>query len=554
MSNRIAKYRQLLAPAAVWAILVAAAFVAARTVQSTRSWFILTLEILLLAVVLLVAARMLIRRRDQQIAQALTGLARGGGASLDPAASIEEALDQFDTALTDKRAKLEAETERRLAIEKTLQDTEQRYVMAIQGANDGLWEWDLTADAIYVSPRWLSMLGLSAAEAPNSVQAWRERLHPEDRARVEAELAAHCAGSSDRFASEHRLLRGDGSVCWVHARATALRHASGRPYRVVGLDTDITHIKRVENILRHVAEGTSGTSGSEFFRSLVKHFALATQVRQVFVTECVDLPPTRVRALACWDRGQFINEEYDLAPTPCKRVIEEGKPYFIPTDLAKLFPNELAYGFKSYLGVPIFDGHQRVVGHLVFKDEAPMDDRMLMDAVYRIFTTRAGVEMQRVQEQKALLEIASQMSGLDLRGSERVLVKNFATLMNAREAFLTEHVDYPVTRVRAIVYWNAGTIATDVEYDLAGNPCELVYGQGEVLYVPKDVAERWPLEKQYGRASYLGIPCSDESGRTIGHLACFDDQPMRAEPPDPTLINFFRERATQVVRQRQTPK
>jgi hypothetical protein len=266
------------------------------------------------------------------------------------------------------------------------------------------------------------------------------------------------------------------------------------------------------------------------------------------MTECVDSPPTRVRTLACWEDGHFSDDEYELAPTPCKKVIEDGVSCFIPRHLMTEFPNELPYGFNSYLGIPIFGSHRKVLGHLVFKDKREMDESMLLDSVYRIFTARAGGEMERSHEQQILLDIAQGLPTLS--GADRLsgLVRNFAQFMGAREAFITECLDWPVTRVKALVYWNAGQVMTNVEYDIAGNPCEEVFGKGERLHYPKAVGVRWPLELPLGRESYLGIPCHDLEGRIIGHLACFDDTAMNDEVPDEGALKLFGECASAELR------
>ncbi len=236
--------------------------------------------------------------------------------------------------------------------------------------------------------------------------AWKERIHPDDLAQFEVALQRHLQAETLRLESEHRVIHKDGTYRWVLSRAMALRHASGAPYRMLGLDTDTSQFKYVEEVLMHVAQGTANTTGEEFFRQLVQHFAEALRVRVAFVTRCVDTPPTRIRSVAWWDAGKFLEKEYSLEPTPCKKVIEEGVPCSIPQGLPSLFPNEQASGLQSYLGIPIFDSRRKVLGHLVFKDDKKMESSILMDSVYQIFTVRAGVEMERMERQHRLLEIA----------------------------------------------------------------------------------------------------------------------------------------------------
>ncbi len=484
----------------------------------------------------------------RRLRPALTALRAATPGYAEAAADASTEMAQRAQVLAQQAARSAAAladaTNARRAAEQALHESQERYALAVRAAEDGLWEWHTATDVLYLSPRWESMLGFAEGELPPVFATWLERIHPSDRPTVQRALEAHVAGASTRFESEHRVVHKDGSARWVFARGTALRNASGKTYRMICLDSDITQYKRIEATLQHVAAGTANVTGAEFYRALVEHFAQALDVAEVFVTECIDQPPTRVRTLACWERGTFIQEEYDLAPTPCKVVFDTKQRYFVPRDLAMHFPNELPYGFVSYLGVPILSSHGFVLGHLVIKDDKPMDEGVLMEAVYRIFTARAGVEMQRSAREKSLLRAAHGLSAIsDARQRLAALVSDFSKYCGAREAFITQCLDDPPTRVRALCYWHDGATSFDVEYDLAGNPCEQVYGDGKALYWPKLLGERWPLEREFNRESYLGLPLKDAaSGRVLGHLACCDSQSMAEEAPDADALALFTER------------
>ena len=442
-------------------------------------------------------------------------------------------------------AALDAEKQARLAAEKALKETEERYTLAVRGANDGLWEWDFATDTMYLSPRWRGMLGFGEHEMAGSLASWRERIHEEDRPSVEHALQTHIDSITARFESQHRLVHKDGSERWVLSRGMALRHANGRAYRMIGLDADMTFYKRMEVVMQHIAAGTANAVGMEFYRALVMHFAQALNVSEAFVTECVDQPPTRLRMLACWERGQFVDEEYELASTPCKVVFDTKERYFVPRDLGIHFPNELAYGFVSYLGMPILDSRGHMLGHLVFKDDKPMDESILMDAIYRIFTTRAGAEMERSARETELLLVVEGFKALASREERmQALVAGFARYMGAREAFIAQCLDDPPTRARALCYWNNGVVSHNIDYDLAGNPCESVYRDGQALYWPKQLAERWPLERNFNRDSYFGLPLIDQNtGRVLGHLVCCNDKPLNEQAPPKGIYNLFTQRA-----------
>lgn len=134
-----------------------------------------------------------------------------------------------------------------------LKDSEERYALAMRGANDGLWDWDLRSNEMYFSPRWNSMLGLEEVGATLSEKEWLDRVHPEDRDRVRREIEAHLTGRTPAFTSEHRVLHRDGSYRWMLGRGLGVRDESGRAYRMAGSLTDITERKRAEEALLHNA-------------------------------------------------------------------------------------------------------------------------------------------------------------------------------------------------------------------------------------------------------------------------------------------------------------
>jgi PAS domain S-box-containing protein len=318
------------------------------------------------------------------------------------AAAEQRAQAQRDAVELSDAARSSAEAERRAA--------EERALLVLRGSQDGLWECDLASGAMEFSPRWKGMLGLAPHEIGNDRAAWLARVHVDDRAGLEAALARHLAGADARFEHELRLVHGDGSVRNVLSRAVALHDERGRPSRLVGLDTDVTRLKRVQTVLEAVADGTAGAFGEEFFRAMVRHFARALEVDRAFITECADEPVTRVRTLAVWSKqaGHTDNFEYALAGTPCAEVVGEGgRTCFHREGVSKLFPRER--GVESFLGLPIIASDGRMLGHLAFFDSRPRSDDMLVDSIFRIFIARAAAEMERIQA-VGRLQLGSRMA------------------------------------------------------------------------------------------------------------------------------------------------
>jgi diguanylate cyclase (GGDEF)-like protein/PAS domain S-box-containing protein len=124
--------------------------------------------------------------------------------------------------------------------EEALRESEERYALAAQGANDGLWDWNLADNVIYFSPRWKIMLGYQENEIGDRPEEWLDRIHVADRERVKEEIAAHQRGLTPHFESENRVQHKDSSFRWMLSRGLAIHDASGKALRMAGSQTDIT--------------------------------------------------------------------------------------------------------------------------------------------------------------------------------------------------------------------------------------------------------------------------------------------------------------------------
>lgn len=124
-----------------------------------------------------------------------------------------------------------------------LRTSEERFSLAMQGANDGLWDWNLTEDTIYLSPRWLGMLGYEPDALSGRPDIWEKLLSPQDLDRFLELLHDYIAGSAESFSAEYRLRHRDGSWVDVLSRALLIRE-NGKAVRVVGTHVDISDRKR----------------------------------------------------------------------------------------------------------------------------------------------------------------------------------------------------------------------------------------------------------------------------------------------------------------------
>lgn len=141
----------------------------------------------------------------------------------------------------------------RKQVEEALRESQERYALALQGANDGLWDWNLRTNQIYFSPRWKSMLGYEEPEVGTSPDEWFNRMHPDETNWLQAQITAHLEGQTPHLEIEHRMRHRDGSYRWMLSRGFAVRDNHQKAYRMAGSQTDITERKQAEHQLLHHA-------------------------------------------------------------------------------------------------------------------------------------------------------------------------------------------------------------------------------------------------------------------------------------------------------------
>jgi len=132
----------------------------------------------------------------------------------------------------------------RHASEALLEKSRERFAMAAEGANDGIWDWDLEANRLYFSSRWKEMLGYGEDEIGNTFIAWRDLLHPEDLGRFLSSWADFMESGGERMQIEYRMQCKDGRYNWILCRGLVNRDEHNRPVRLSGSHTDIS--KRVQ--------------------------------------------------------------------------------------------------------------------------------------------------------------------------------------------------------------------------------------------------------------------------------------------------------------------
>ncbi|MBI5616185.1 MAG: EAL domain-containing protein [Gammaproteobacteria bacterium] len=141
----------------------------------------------------------------------------------------------------------------RAKADRALRASEQRYALAVAGANDGIWDWNLREREVYFSSRWKAILGYADNEIADRIEEWFDRVDQRDRETFENALNLHLEGRIGFFECEYRMITKGGDVRWVSSRGLAVRDENGQSQRMAGSMTDITRRKQTEARLLHEA-------------------------------------------------------------------------------------------------------------------------------------------------------------------------------------------------------------------------------------------------------------------------------------------------------------
>jgi diguanylate cyclase (GGDEF)-like protein/PAS domain S-box-containing protein len=170
-------------------------------------------------------------------------------------ATYEIDLEATALGVTDFLVKQEldgAELERSIRYAISHQKAE-RYALAVRAASDGIWDWDLDGDRVYLSARWHAILGLPEEPRHDRPSAWFDLVEPDDLPRLRSAITAHLEGRDPHLECEYRIRHADGGWRWVMTRGLAIRSVDGTPTRIAGSLSDMTDRRITQLRLEHDA-------------------------------------------------------------------------------------------------------------------------------------------------------------------------------------------------------------------------------------------------------------------------------------------------------------
>ncbi|MEI6900151.1 MAG: PAS domain S-box protein [Bacteroidota bacterium] len=143
----------------------------------------------------------------------------------------------------------------RIKATEELRISEERWKYALEGASDGVWDWDITSNRVFYSKQWKTMLGYSESEIGDGLDEWSKRVHPDEIEEVLLLVNQHLKGETEYYKCEHRVLTKWGNYLWILDEGKVIsRDKDGNPVRAIGTHKNITSQKKIESELRKSEE------------------------------------------------------------------------------------------------------------------------------------------------------------------------------------------------------------------------------------------------------------------------------------------------------------
>ncbi len=451
-----------------------------------------------------------------------------------------------------------------------LQHSEARWQFALEGAGDGIWDWNMETDRVFYSPQWKTMLGYTVEEISDTINEWSSRIHPEDKEQCYGALQDHFNAKTATYQVEHRVAMKNGQYLWVLARGKVIEwNTAGQPRRVIGIHSDISARKQAESSLQSLIQGTAATIGENFFPAVVDHISEALGVSWALVSELVD---DQLHVKACHAYGDiYPNFVYPLAGSPCELAIQDGS-YHCDESVQTKFPEDpllVQTGVDSYLGVALTNSRGQKIGILCVFGHQHIQDPRRAESLLLVFAARAAAELER---QKATKQLESFNQNLEQKVWERTaaLQASEAKFRNLVEGIndlvwssnLQGEFTYLSPQFETLFSWQPS--------EWIGQPFMELIHPDDLLLVTTDYQEILKLGKnpshpefrirhKHGHYCWVQIsarPTIDESGEAIGAQGILSDitdrkhaeQTIRQQAERETLLREMTQRIRQSLK------
>ncbi len=287
----------------------------------------------------------------------------------------------------------------------------------------------------YLSKGVKNLTGFDVEEFGKNSNFWKSRLHPDDRDEILDSMKNLVKKNS--YDLEYRWQCADGKYKWFYDHGEVVYDYQGKAKEIAGSWINITDRKITEESFKLLLHETNSVTGLEFFRSFVKNIAKILDVKYAFISKCINSENTKVRTLAFWEGKKYGKDfEYTLDGTPCKKAVS-GEFSCYMDDVLEMFPEDeqlKRYGAKGYLGLPIYNSKNNVIGHLAVFHDSSFKDLPKYFSILQIFAIRVGSELERMENENTLRRSHQK---LELAFEE---IKNLQSKLESENIYLKEEI------------------------------------------------------------------------------------------------------------------
>lgn len=481
-----------------------------------------------------------------------------------------------------------------LAIEKSiaaesLKQSTRRFRSIAAATNDAIWEWNLIEDTVWWCDEFSKLFGYEGAKSGPDFEAWKDRIHPDDRDRILENLEASLRGTSKHWSAEYRFLRTDGSYAHVHDQAEIVSDSSGEVVKMVGGMSDISSEKESEKELRTLNRAL------EMLRACNQVLARATDEKQLLTDICRvtvevggyflawvgyagtgdDKP---IDPVARFGRKSDYVDKIRLSFSPdipagqgpggttirtgkatiCEDILNEGSAFAWKSEA-------LGRDFRSLICLPLrnentcfgFIALYSTEVNAVGKDEEKLLQELADNVAFGIMAIRNRAREETTRG--AIVKTAQTIS--DEVGSDfyQLLTANMVEALDADGA-LIGRVDEKNHSVTSLSFMLDGTQHENITYPLRDTPCEGVTSEenltaNEVCIFPDNIQNLFPEDHaltEMGIEAYAGVALIGKDGKITGILSLLFKKPINDPPLVNHILRIFAERAASELERHDT--
>ena len=299
----------------------------------------------------------------------------------------------------------------------------------------------------------------------------------------------------------------------------------------------------------NVLEEVFSISTENFFLLAAEKLANIVEVKYLLITECCNLPASRVRSLAFWaDSSPRENITYLLENTPCNEVMEGNEVHY-RDGIQQKFPLDqdlVDLDAIGYLGIPIYGEKGNVIGHIAALDTKPIEISNWKVPILRTFANRCSIELDRMQAKHMVDALTAGYHLPNGRDFFQQLTKVIADELDVDFAVIGRFIELPERKIDSLAIYNRGKHLDSMAYSLANSPCETVVGKRSEAY-PSGVQEIFPefsLLKTLDIEGYVGTPLFDSTNKSIGLMAVLNQNPLDHPEKIKSILEIFGIRAS----------